>query len=63
VDELFMVKRSDDRHVWSASIQPYALKIQGLYPAIEFGVERSQSNIPINSFSRSFFNFMLRKTY
>jgi hypothetical protein len=63
IDELFIVKRSDDRDVWSASIQPYTLKIQGLYPAIEFGVERSQSNIPINSFRRSFFNFMLRKNY
>lgn len=63
IDELFIVKRSDDRDVFSASVQPYALKIKGLYPAIEFGIERSQSNIPVNSFSRSFINLMLRKNY
>ena len=62
-DELFTVTRADRRVAMSASIQPYSLKIMGLYPALEFGIEKTSSNISINSFDRTFANFTLRKNY
>lgn len=63
VDELFAVTRSDRRVAISASIQPYTLKIMGLYPTLELGIEKTKSSISINSFDRTFANFTLRKNY
>ena len=63
VDELFVVTRADRRVAVSASIQPYTLKILGLYPALELGIEKTSSSISINSFDRTFVNFTLRKNY
>lgn len=63
VDELFAVTRADRRVAISASIQPYALKIMGLYPALEIGIEKNSSSVSINSFDRTFANFTLRKNY
>lgn len=63
LDELFIIKREDFRENISLSIQPYSIKIFGLYPVAEVGIEKSTSNIPINSFKRAFANFALRKNY
>lgn len=63
VDELFVVTRQDHRNLVSMSVQPYSIKLFGLYPALEMGLEESKSNIAVNSFERTFFNVLLRKNY
>lgn len=63
IDELFMVQRSDIRDITSISIKPYGFKVANLFPAVEFGVEKSRSNIPINAFERAFVNVSLTKNY
>lgn len=63
VDPLFQVRRVDDREFFSVSVQPYALKVFGLYPSIELGFEETKSAIPINSSDKTVFNFRLRKNY
>jgi hypothetical protein len=63
IDELFIVKREDNKEFVSLSIQPYKIKILGLYPLLEVGYEKSTSNIPINSFDRNILSLSLRKNY
>jgi len=62
-DELFLVQREDQRELMSLSIQPYNLKIFGLYPSLEIGVEKFRSNISINSYDRNIVNLSFRKNY
>ncbi len=61
-DELFGIRRVDLRNVASVSVSNN-LKIIGLYPAIELGVEKFDSNISINSYNRIFFNATLKKFF
>jgi len=63
IDELFLLRRHDTRNSLAASIQPYSLKVFGLFPTVEIGLENSNSNISINAFKRTFLNFALKKNY
>lgn len=63
VDDLFLIKRKDNGKTLSVKIQPYSVRVYGLYPAIEISSESTKSNIPINSFRKKIFNFTLSKNY
>lgn len=63
VDELFLVRRKDDRTVFSLAIQPYSLRLAELYPSIEFGREVTDSSIPINGYQRNFISLLLKRNY
>jgi len=63
VDELFLVKRKDERTILSLAIQPYSLKFAELYPSIEFGHEVTDSSIPINGYQRNFISLQLKRNY
>ncbi len=63
LDELFLVKRNDDRVLRSITLQPYSFKILSLHPSIEMGYEKLASNISINSFERKYINFALKRNF
>jgi hypothetical protein len=62
-DELFIVDRRDRREVLSVALQPYRLKLRGMYPRLEVGTERLESNVQVNRYSRGFVNATLSRSY
>lgn len=62
VDELFLLTRNDKRKITSVNFTKNS-KVFDLYPSVEFGIEKFKSNIPINSYERSFINLQLRKVF
>lgn len=63
VDELFILKRLDNRKYFSVTIQPYRFRFQGLYPSLEVGSEKNASNVPIAIYDKLIVNFGLRKNF
>lgn len=62
IDELFLKNRTDLRKAASVNITKNT-KLFGLHPSIEFGVEKFSSNIPVNSYERTFINLHLKKLF
>ncbi len=63
IDDLFMVKRLDNRKYFSVMIQPYRFRFQGLYPSVEIASEKNDSNLSISTYNKRVVNFGLRKNF